>query len=348
MGNVPATDAQRLDELWHWVNGMQQTVNHLAELQQRLNSSAAETGEHADLIVDQLWRRLEAADARLATEVQVLSTSTSQRLQDLEYLALRLKKENAAILRILGRQDLIEDADDDIADQLPIARSTLFAEIEGGVEEERSEKLQRYLPYFADAQGPVVDLGCGEGEFVALLRDQGREAYGIDLEEDAVERGRANGLDLRHGDLFAHLESLEDGSLGGAFSAQVVEHLPAQMLAPLFELLYRKLRSGARVVVETPNPATFATHVHSFWRDPTHTRPVPLPALDFDARTAGFVSEQTIYSSPTPMDEKLQRIELEPHDPMLRELVSRFNQNAEKLDDLLYGWQDYALVVRKP
>src|SRR4051812_21225900 len=229
---------------------MQQTVNQLAGAQQSTGDEAARSGEHVDLVVDQLWRRLEAADARLATQLQRFASDTGQQLADLNILAGRLRKENAAILRLIGHEEAIETGDEAVDRVLPIPRSTLFAEVEGGQAEERAEKLRQYLPYFQQpaADGPVIDLGCGEGEFVALLKETGISAYGVDLETDAVERGQAQGLDVRLGDIFEHLDQLEDGSLGGAFSSQVVEHLPADLLAPLYVKLFRKLRPGARVV----------------------------------------------------------------------------------------------------
>lgn len=363
LGRSGTAGQTQLDELWAWVNGMQQTVNTTAnrvdEAFRRMDRDTLEAAEHADLVIDQLWRRLEAADARIATQVQKLTETSARQIADMHDVTTRLRRENAAILRLLGhetetghetaRADEVSTAGDQAAaSSLPIARMTLFSEIERGASEDLLQDLERYVPYFVDADGPILDIGCGKGDFLDLLRQAGNPAYGVDLDEDAVTTAVARGLDARLEDLFKHLEGLPNASLGGVFSSQVVEHLPAETIGPLYDELYRVVRSGARVIVETPNPATFATHVQSFWRDPTHIRPVPLPALDFTARSAGFVSEQTIYLHPSADSDRLEPIALEPKDPLFRELVERFNANVEKLNDLLYGYQDYAYIARKP
>lgn len=353
MGKGGLTTQSQIDQLRDWLEGLQQlvnsTVNTASEAHRIIVTDSAKNGEHLDLVVDQLWRRLEAADARLASHLQRLEADSGRRIADLEALAARLRTENAAILRLIGHEELIEPTGDAGVDAaLPVARMTLFSEVERGSSEVLLEKLRQYVHYFEGATAPIIDLGCGKGDFLSLMKDAGLQAYGVDLDDDAVATAKAAGLDARLENLFEHLAALPDGSLGGAFSSQVVEHLPAETLPKLYEELFRVLASGGRVVIETPNPATFATHVQSFWRDPTHTRPVPQPALEFWARGAGFVSERTVYASPAAESDKLTRVDIDPKDPLLAELVQRFNANAEKLDDLLFGYQDYALVVRKP
>jgi SAM-dependent methyltransferase len=353
LGKAPATADPRVEELWNWVNGIQQVLNSTSErvddVFRRWDREALDYGDHTDAVVDQLWRRLEAADARLATQLEQLQTSTGRQLADLGNLGARLRTENAAILRLIGHEDkIIAGEPERPANSLPIAHMTLFSEVERGSSEVLLQKLKQYVDYFADSDGPVIDIGCGKGDFLQLMKDVDKQAYGVDLDDDAVKTANDRGLDARLEDLFGHLKSLADDSLGGAFSSQVVEHLPADTIAPLYEELYRVVKPGGRVIIETPNPATFATHVQSFWRDPTHIRPVPQPALDFAARSAGFVNEQTVFTSPSPDSERLARIEIEPKDPLMAEFVRRFNANAERLDDLLFGYQDFALVVRKP
>ncbi len=347
------TQRDRYQELWDWVNGMQQTVNHNVEsthtLERRIDADRNANAEHVDLIVDQLWRRLESADARLATRVQLHEATSGEQLESLATLAGRLRVENAAILRLIGHEEKVASApgvDRDIA--LPIPTLTLFNEVERGGSRELTERLEPYVDFFAQADGPIVDLGCGKGDFLQLLHNKNIVGYGVDHDADAVKRNKSSDIDIREEELLAHVISLADDSIGGAFLSQVVEHLSAESILPLYEQLYRVVKPGGVVIAETPNPATFATHAQSFWRDPAHTRPVPSASLDFAARTAGFVFEQLIYTSPTPENDKLEKIELDVLDPLLEEVVTKFNRSVDKLNDLLYGWQDYALVVRKP
>src|SRR5207245_9358079 len=100
---------------------------------------------------------------------------------------------------------------------------------------------------------PVVDIGCGRGEMLELLAGRGIEAYGIEIDEALVEVVRELGYTVHLADAIAHLESLIDGSLGGIFLGQVIEHLSAQRAADLMALAALKLRTGGRLIIETVN-----------------------------------------------------------------------------------------------
>ena len=162
-----------------------------------------------------------------------------------------------------------------------------FAERFRGSFESIKRSFERYVPLFREC-GSVLDLGCGRGEFLELMRDAGVSARGIDLNEESISRCRNNGLDAEQADIFQYLAARPDQSVGGVFCAQVIEHLqPAQVLA-LVQLCARKLQPGAPIVFETPNPeclAIFATH---FYIDPTHVRPVPPALMVFYLEEAGL------------------------------------------------------------
>ena len=258
----------------------------------------------------------------------------------------RVRRENAALLRLAaGPQPLRGPA-------APVAAApsgspgwgAVFSEIERGSREEVAGALARYVSDFS-GHDPVVDLGCGRGEFLEVARAHGISAYGVDTDERTVDSCRALGLDARHQDLLAHLAGLQDASLGGVFCSQVVEHLPPDLLSPMVQEVARVLRPGGVAVIETPNPASFATHVHSFWRDPTH---LPEPALSFAARTAGLVVERVEWLSEPPGDERLAKAPPSARNEDVRQLADAFNRAVDRLNPLLYGPQDYALVLRKP
>ena len=211
-----------------------------------------------------------------------------------------------------------------------------------GPRAEVAEQHRQYIVHFRRL-APIVDLG-GRGEFLELATWMGMTAYGVDLDTEAVEACKALGLDARHEDLFIHLAGLEDASVGGVFCAQVVEHLDASTLWPLLGDVGRVLTPGGAAVFETPNPASFATHVHSFWRDPTHVRPVPVNALTHAARLAGLVVEETIYGGWPPDHERLQKLEITTDDVEMRYMVKLFNEQTMTLNDLLFGPQNYAVV----
>jgi O-antigen chain-terminating methyltransferase len=162
-----------------------------------------------------------------------------------------------------------------------------FAERFRGSQEEIARRQKIYVDRFRGASN-VLDLGCGRGEMLAALKEAGISARGIEANAELVALGREAGLDIEKADLFAFLENATDGSLGGVYCSQVIEHLQPAQLAELIPLLARKAKSGALVAFETPNPeclAIFATH---FYIDPTHTRPVPPALLAFYLEEAGF------------------------------------------------------------
>jgi 2-polyprenyl-3-methyl-5-hydroxy-6-metoxy-1,4-benzoquinol methylase len=204
-----------------------------------------------------------------------------------------------------------------------------FAEQFRGSEEKIRDQQKRYAGRFGGASGEVLDIGCGRGEFLEAAKEAGVPARGLDQNQESVALCRSKGLDVEQGDLFAYLESLADGSLGGAYCAQVVEHLPPAGVPRLVKLLSQKLRLGALVAIETPNPeclAIFATH---FYLDPTHTRPIPPPLLRFYLEEAGF--GQVEIERLTPAVESM---------PALAELPPAFR-------DAFFGGLDYAIFARK-
>lgn len=173
---------------------------------------------------------------------------------------------------------------------------------------ERVAELQRpYLGLVADHQ-PVLDVGCGRGEFLTLLAAEGITARGVDGDAGMVARCRSLGLDVVQGELNEHLAGLPDCSLGTIFCAQVIEHLPHEQLLRLLELSLRKLAPGGLFIAETVNPHRISS-LKTFWVDLTHQHPIfPEVALAICA-IAGFQSgyvfapgfdgfEQARFSSP--------------------------------------------------
>jgi SAM-dependent methyltransferase len=146
-------------------------------------------------------------------------------------------------------------------------------------------------PYMALVEGhePVLDIGCGRGEFLAMLAEQGISARGVDSDEGMIARCRALGLQATLADANEYLESLDDGTLGTVFSAQLIEHLPHSELQRLLALSQRKLRPGGLFIAETVNPHRVSS-LKTFWVDLTHQHPIfPEVALALSA-IAGFES----------------------------------------------------------
>ncbi len=203
-----------------------------------------------------------------------------------------------------------------------------FAERFRGTEEYVKRNVEFYKPFFANCEN-VLDIGCGRGEFLGLMRDQGIAARGIDLSEESVAQSRQNGLNAEVADLFSWLPAQPEQQFDGIFSSQVVEHLDPRRLPEMIRLCAASLRRGGILAIETPNPqclAIFATH---FYLDPTHTRPIPHPLMAFYMEEAG-----------------LGQIEVHELSPA-EESMPEFAELPEKFRKRFFGGLDYAIVGRK-
>lgn len=212
---------------------------------------------------------------------------------------------------------------------------------------EREDLLDRYDDLARRFIGcdPVVDLGCGRGEFLELLRKHGVAASGVDIEERLVTDCRLAGLDVAQGDCIEWLAGATDGSLGGISMIQVIEHLPPGARAEVVKLAADKLRPGGKFVVETLNPQSLYIFARAFYVDPTHTTPVHPAYLEFLVRQAGFRDVAIEWRSPPPEDEALQPLSGDRSE--LAALAKEVNVNLDRLNELLFAAQDYAIIATR-
>jgi O-antigen chain-terminating methyltransferase len=225
-----------------------------------------------------------------------------------------------------------------------------YVEFEGlfrGREEEIGDRLAPYLEILA-GRGEVLDLGCGRGEALETLVREGIPCRGVDSSSEMVERCRAKGLDATVGDLFSVLSQVDEKSLGGIVSFHVIEHLPASSLERLVKLAWRALRPGGVLVFETPSPLSLVVGARNFWIDPTHLRPIHPDSLKAIFDLSGFDPVERIDLQPFPAELRLPQVEVNDLEPEMAALVERINELRDRLDGLLYGFQDYGLIGYKP
>ncbi len=162
-----------------------------------------------------------------------------------------------------------------------------FADRFRGTEEYVRSNQQFYLPLFQQA-GRVLDIGCGRGEFLELLRENGIAARGIELSDENVDYCRSKGLEVEKADLFEYLAAIPEQAEDAIFSSQVVEHIDPAQLPEMIKLCASRIRRGGLLALETPNPECLAIFATYFYLDPTHMRPVPHPLLRFYMEEAGL------------------------------------------------------------
>lgn len=210
-----------------------------------------------------------------------------------------------------------------------------FEERFRGSREQIHDRLQQYLPFLREAgvitlEFPLLDLGCGRGEWLELLNKAGVKSRGVDLNKVFVDQCRHMGLDVCEGEALTTLRELPDNSLGGVSGFHIVEHLPLETLIALFDEALRVITPGGILVLETPNPENLLVGSCNFYFDPTHRNPIPAPTLQFIAESRGFIQSKILPLNP---------LNIEPfHDE---------NDTAKRLNNLFYGPADYALIARK-
>ncbi|MBC2581572.1 bifunctional 2-polyprenyl-6-hydroxyphenol methylase/3-demethylubiquinol 3-O-methyltransferase UbiG [Clostridium sp. DJ247] len=210
-----------------------------------------------------------------------------------------------------------------------------------GTQEDIKRRQTKYVEYFRDKKN-VLDIGCGRGEFLELLAENGIGATGIDINKDMVIQCQEKDLSVIESDLFDYLEAIDDDTLDGIFAAQVIEHLTPNDMLRFIRLAYRKLRKKGVIILETINPENIIAISNWFYMDLTHVRPVHPITLQFLMNSEGFELNELIYSNP--MENcMIPQLALEG----VSESTDEFNKAIEHVNKVLYGPQDYAIVSIK-
>jgi len=196
------------------------------------------------------------------------------------------------------------------------------------------ERLKTYLPYIEqlsekNKDAPLLDIGCGRGEWLELLKEKGYKAQGVDLNRIMIQQCKDRGLDVMEADVIAFLRKQEANSLRAITGFHIIEHLTLRTLVTLFDEALRVLAPGGLVIFETPNPENIVVGACNFYIDPTHRNPLPPDPIKFIAEQRGFVRVEIL---------RLHRLkEIQP-------------TGQELLDDVLHRFtmeQDYSIIGYK-
>lgn len=324
-----AGDQRRFDSLEHSSRAADEKLAQLDPLRHRLG--AAETRQH-----------------QFEQHLGVTEESLTALLQRLEKERQRIDLLNARVTVLQRCAQPVTENDTSPASPQPVVANPKIAQridryyvafeaAHRGSEADVRAKLSVYLRHFGDmpAQAlalPAVDVGCGRGEWLQLLRDNGFEACGIDLNPEMVEHCRSVGLNAHHADALEWLSRQPDASRSAVSAFHLVEHLPFELLFQLVEQAWRVLAPGGLLILETPNPENVLVGSHTFYHDFSHRNPVTPTALHFLVGYNGFDVIEMPRLSPYPEEAQI-------HGPEL--LTQRINGH-------FYGPQDYGLVARKP
>lgn len=210
-----------------------------------------------------------------------------------------------------------------------------FEERFRGSREDILNRLKVYLPLIEEAKvssqdSPILDVGCGRGEWLELLGKSGYTARGIDINKVVVEQCRTRGFDVIESDVITYLKSLPNASLGAITGFHIIEHLTLELLINLLNETMRVLKPGGLVIFETPNPQNILVGSNNFYIDPTHIKPLPSSLIQFLVEHIGFHPVKIINLNPYEDSFKVNGSEL-----------------ADRFNSYFYGPQDYAVIGYK-
>lgn len=174
-----------------------------------------------------------------------------------------------------------------------------FEDLHRGERSDIIRRLQIYLPFVlpvanANPNIPCLDLGCGRGEWLELLAQEGIAAYGVDLDANMLAAAQTKGLQVRQADAIQALRDASDGSIAIVSAFHLVEHLPFECMQELVIQAKRVLVPGGLLMMETPNPDNLRVATNNFYLDPSHIKPIPSLLLSFVSEQAGFARTKIV------------------------------------------------------
>ncbi len=244
-----------------------------------------------------------------------------------------------------GLKDLIQNIDsvnksekkdklEEYRDQLSLYQYSDFEHRFRGDENRIREKLEKYYFHFENADN-ILDIGCGRGEFLEILKKNSKEGIGIDISKSMLKIAEAKGLHCYESDALAFLKDKEDETIGGIFSSQVIEHFTPDYLREIVTEGFRTMKSGAPIVLETINPLSLFALSRIFFLDVTHQKPLHPEYMRYLLESSGFYDVEIIYSEGDLRDERLEEIAPD------TEISRAFNTNVDKLNNILYSSIEY-------
>ena len=339
-------DLQKAEErIGHAIQTIQSELASLSERRIEPLEKRADTGESA-------IRDVSGEIGRLRDEVFPASMARSEALlqrlaEELEEVAsLSERSLRGEPLPVSGTSPLDEGR---LADALAEVQPLLLESFRGS-EDEIRHRMDRYLPDLKP-KAPVLDLGCGRGELLLLLREAGVDATGVEGDPALAEAARRRGLEVVEGDVLEVVKDQESESRGAVTAVHLFEHLTSAKLIAVLAEIRRVLRPGGLLIAECPNPHSLRVGASLFWQDPTHQRPLLPETLELMLRAAGFVFDRRELLHPFPSDQLLaddQGGTGAVTDPEISMLAERVDRLRDRLDEILHGPRDFAVWAVKP
>lgn len=296
---------EQLEACEHLVNELLESqshaVNAMANELQRHRAEVAASSMESARNIEAIANRIETQALSLIEQGRRLDAvvrqegELQQRMSSHEELVSQL---NSELLAYKATHDQYKDALKNmmVGKEERANRNKTYLSFEDRFRGERADIKARsaiYLDVLKDAdidpgKGVVLDLGCGRGEWLEVLRENGYQCCGVDLNDAMLAESRIRGFDVVEADAVDYLSGLEDESLAAITSMHLVEHLPHEVLIKLLDEAARVLQRGGMLILETPNPENLTVGAFWFYLDPTHRHPIPPDLLQWTVQERGL------------------------------------------------------------
>jgi O-antigen chain-terminating methyltransferase len=308
-----------------------------------LSTTQSELSERIDLETHHAHEQDEL-QARYAAELQALKVQVEKQIDDLierlQKSRMDVAQQETRLSRLLEgaavtpsssvqRSQPAHPEQDHLLDSLYFSLEDVLR----GTHEQIKEEVKVYLPVLQKAgiSSDILDVGCGRGEWLQVLREEGFQARGIDTNRILIQQCKELSLDVEEREALSYLGSLSDGSLSAVTAFHFAEHLPLETLVKFLDESGRALKPGGLIILETPNPENLLVGSCNFYLDPTHKNPIPIPTMKLLVEARGFRCEEVL---------KLHAVS--------STKIEVKDQLTSHLNHFLYGPMNYAIVARKP
>lgn len=296
--------------------------------QNKADNGHMETLGHRLSIVEDEYK---ATDSELKGIIRQVNEHKQYILDQQRRLTLLLEEARKRLPDPISQEQIEKMVQEE--DHLLDAMYVSFEDQFRGTREDIKNRVSVYLPYIMDVEAgsdefPVLDIGCGRGEWLELLKDEGLISRGFDLNRMMVQQCLELGLQVEEQEAGAGLRKLPSNSLGAITGLHIIEHLPFKQMIALFDEALRVVKPGGVVIFETPNPENLLVGAYTFYSDPTHKNPLPPHFVQFLVEARGFV--------------RTEILRLHPNEA-LEETLS----NLPEISVYFTGPQDYAVIAYK-
>ena len=304
-----------------------------------LSTTQSELSERIDLTTHHA-RQQDELQARYAAELQALKVQVEKQIDDLierlQKSRMDIAQQETRLSRLFEGANLTAPQSQPAHPEQDHLLDSLYFSLEDvlrGTPEQIKEEVKVYLPVLqrAGINSGILDVGCGRGEWLQVLREEGLQARGIDTNRILVQQCKELSLDVEEREALEFLGSLSDGSLAAVTAFHFAEHLPLETLVKFLDESGRALKPGGLIILETPNPENLLVGSCNFYLDPTHKNPIPIPTMKLLLEARGFRCEEVL---------KLHAVS--------STKIEVKDQLTSHLNHFLYGPMNYAVIARKP